>query len=61
VLYLHLMRSAQPPDDSSLPIEKYVIQPMQGRPLRTDLDNIGEVIAEVEGDEPQVLASAKPA
>jgi hypothetical protein len=29
---------------------RYVITPVKGHPLRTDLDNIGEVIAEVEGD-----------
>jgi hypothetical protein len=29
---------------------RYVITPVKGRPLRTDLDNISEVIAEVEGD-----------
>jgi hypothetical protein len=29
---------------------RYVITPVKGRPRRTDLDNIAEVIAEVEGD-----------
>jgi hypothetical protein len=56
------MRSAQPPckrkkkpdkvaNDSSRLVEKYVIKLVKGRPLRTDLDNIGEIIAEVEGDD----------
>jgi len=56
------MRRARPPrkraktpdkvlNDSSRLEEKYVIKPVKGRPLRTDLDNIGEVIAEVEGDD----------
>jgi hypothetical protein len=56
------MASAKPPrkgkktlgklvNDSSRLVEKYVIKPVKGRPLRTDLDNIGEVIAEVEGDD----------
>jgi hypothetical protein len=29
---------------------RYVITPVKGRPLRTNLDNVAEVIAEVEGD-----------
>jgi len=29
---------------------RYAIAAVKGRPLRTDLDNISEVIAEVEGD-----------
>jgi hypothetical protein len=29
---------------------RYVITPVKGRPRRTDLDNVAEVIAEVEGD-----------
>lgn len=28
----------------------YVIKPVKGHPRRTDLDNIAELIAEVEGD-----------
>ena len=28
----------------------YSVTPVEGRPLRTDLDNVAEVLAEVEGD-----------
>jgi hypothetical protein len=31
------------------PAVSYLIKPVSGHPLRTDLDDIGEVIAEVEG------------
>jgi hypothetical protein len=31
-------------------VEKYVIKPVKGQPLRNVLDNTAEVIAEVEGD-----------
>ena len=38
--------------DESLRVSgRYVINPVKGHPLRVDLDNIGEVIAEVEGDD----------
>lgn len=30
---------------------RYSLTPAKGQPLRTDLDNIAEVIAEVEGDD----------
>jgi hypothetical protein len=32
-------------------VEKYAMKPVKGRPLRADFDNIGEVIAEVEGND----------
>jgi hypothetical protein len=35
---------------SSSKRRRYVITPVKGKPRRTDLDNIAEVIAEVEGD-----------
>jgi len=35
---------------SSSKPRRYVITPVKGRPRRTDLDNITELIAEVEGD-----------
>jgi len=28
----------------------YSITPVEGRPLRTDLDNVAEILAEMEGD-----------
>jgi metal-responsive CopG/Arc/MetJ family transcriptional regulator len=36
---------------SSKDYGSYSITPVDGRPRRTDLDNIAEVIAEVEGDD----------
>ncbi len=33
------------------PIERYAVQPVEGRPRRTDLDNVSEVLAEIEGDD----------
>jgi metal-responsive CopG/Arc/MetJ family transcriptional regulator len=35
---------------SSAKPARYSITPVEGRPRRTDLDNIAEVIAEIEGD-----------
>jgi hypothetical protein len=32
-------------------VDRYEIKSVKGGPLRTDLDNIEEVIAEVEGDD----------
>jgi hypothetical protein len=31
-------------------ISRYSVKPVKGEPLRTNLDNVAEVIAEVEGD-----------
>jgi hypothetical protein len=31
-------------------VPRYSITPLKGEPLRTDLDNVAEVLAEVEGD-----------
>ncbi len=36
--------------ESSTKPRRYSLTPVKGRPLRTDLDNIAEVLAEVEGD-----------
>jgi hypothetical protein len=36
---------------SSADYSSYSITPVDGKPRRTDLDNIAEVIAEVEGDD----------
>jgi hypothetical protein len=36
--------------NESARVDRYVIKSVKGGPLRADLDNIGEVIAEVEGD-----------
>ena len=33
------------------PNERYEVQPVEGRPRRTDLDNVSEVLAEIEGDD----------
>ncbi len=32
------------------PPSRYTLRPVKGRPRRTDLDNINQVLAEVEGD-----------
>jgi hypothetical protein len=56
------MRNAQTPrkktrtsvrgkDKSPRAVERYVIKSVKGGPLRTDFDNVGEVIAEVEADD----------
>lgn len=37
-------------ESSKRPRRRYTVTPVKGRPLRTDLDNIAEVLAEVEGD-----------
>jgi hypothetical protein len=34
----------------SAPPEPYVIVPVMGKPRRTDLDNVAELIAELDGD-----------
>jgi metal-responsive CopG/Arc/MetJ family transcriptional regulator len=31
--------------------KRYAIKPVKGEPFRTDLDNIAEVIAEIEGED----------
>jgi hypothetical protein len=36
--------------EGSKPSTPYVLIPVHGEPRRTDLDNIAEVLAEVEGD-----------
>lgn len=33
------------------PAERYEVRPVEGEPLRTDLDNVADVLAEVEGDD----------
>lgn len=32
------------------PVARYEVRPVEGRPRRTDLDNVSEVLAEIEGD-----------
>ncbi len=31
-------------------VPRYSLKPVKGEPLRTDIDNVAEVLAEVEGD-----------
>jgi len=37
--------------ESREPRRQYRIKAVKGKPRRTDLDNIGEVLAEIEGDD----------
>lgn len=37
--------------ESKEPVPEYRVRAVKGYPLRTDLDNVAEVLAEIEGDD----------
>ena len=46
-----LRRGLESYDKKPEPSPKYTVSAVEGRPRRTNLDNIAEVLAEVEGDD----------
>jgi len=46
-----LRRGLESYDRKREPVPKYTVKTVAGRPRRTNLDNVAEVLAEIEGDD----------